>query len=161
MKRSFEKINFNQFCKDIKNDKILYDNYNLPNRKTINSAGYDFEIIEQFTIKPKEIKKIPTGIKAKMAENEVLMLFIRSSIGFKYNIRLTNQTGIIDSDYYNNTNNEGHIWLSIQNEGDKEMIFNKGESIVQGMFTNFLTVAEDNFKTVRKGGIGSTNEEGK
>lgn len=65
-------------------------------------------------------------------------------MGFKYNIRLCNQVGIIDADYYNNRDNEGHIWLMIQNESDKELSFKKGESIVQGIFFKYLTTESDN-----------------
>ena len=68
--RRFEKISFEQFKKDIKDDKILYDNYKLPIRKTSSSAGYDFLAIEPIIIKPGEIIKIPTGIKAKFPKNE-------------------------------------------------------------------------------------------
>ena len=156
--RKFEKISFEQFSKDIKNDKELYNSYNLPVRKTKNSAGYDFESLESFTLKPNEIIKLPLGIKACMNFDEVLMIFVRSSQGFKYNIRLCNQVGIIDSDYYNNTDNEGHIWIKLKNEGDKDYIVNKGDAICQGIFTKFLSVDdEENIDTIRKSGIGSTN----
>ena len=93
MDRYFEKISYEQFKKDIKDDINLYKSYNIPSRATKNSAGYDFTCIEEFTIKPGEIKKIPTGIKAKMESDEMLQLYVRSSLGFKYNIRLTNQVG--------------------------------------------------------------------
>ena len=143
MDRFFEKISFEQFKKDVKNDKNLYESYNIPARATKNSAGYDFTCIEDFTIRSGEIKKIPTGIKAKMLSDEMLQLYVRSSLGFKYNIRLTNQVGIIDSDYYNNKDNEGHIWYSIQNHGDKDMAFKKGDRIVQGIFTKYLLTSDD------------------
>ena len=57
-----------------------------------------------------------------MNEDEVLFLIVRSSMGFKYNVRMTNQTGVIDSDYYNNETNEGHMWISLQNEGKEDFI---------------------------------------
>lgn len=44
-----------------------------------------------------------------MNEDEMLMIVVRSSQGFKYNVRLCNQVGIIESDYYNNETNEGHL----------------------------------------------------
>ena len=100
--RKFEKISYEQFAKDIKKNKKLYSEYKLPKRSTKTSAGYDFFAIEDFTIKPNEIKKIPTGIKACMNPNEVLLLVVRSSMGFKYNVRMCNQVGVIDHDYYNN-----------------------------------------------------------
>lgn len=157
MNRYFEKISYKQFKSDIKDDISLYEEYNLPLRKTKYSAGYDFFAIEDFEIIPGEIKKIPTGYKAKFGENEMLMLFVRSSMGFKYNIRMCNQVGIIESDYYNNLDNEGHIFVALQNEGDKVFKVKKGEAYSQGVFTKFLTCG-DEVLNVRTGGIGSTNK---
>lgn len=160
MKRFFEKISFEQFKKDITNNKQDYLEYNLPTRSTKNSAGYDFFAIDDFVIKSGEVKKIPTGIKASMLNDEMLMLFVRSSMGFKYNIRLCNQVGIIDSDYYDNNENEGHIWVALQNQGEQDYCVKRGDRYIQGIFTKFLIV--DNEKeiiNIRNGGVGSTNEE--
>jgi len=157
MERFFEKISFEEFKKDIKDDKKLYEEYKLPERKTINSAGYDFLAIEEFEIKPGEIKKIPTGYKVNMLNDEVLLVFVRSSMGFKYNIRMTNQVGVIDSDYYNNPDNEGHFYVSLKNEGDKPYKVEKNESYAQGVFIKYLT-CDDNPKEKRLGGLGSTNK---
>ncbi len=158
--RKFEKISLKQFIKDTKLTPKEYELYNIPKRSTQYSAGYDFMTLTEFTINPNEIKLIPTGIKANMNENEVLMLYIRSSLGFKYNIRMCNQTGIIDKDYYNNEDNEGHIFVKIQNEGDKPKTFKRGENIVQGIFLNYLTTDnEEKIENKRTGGIGSTNKE--
>jgi len=90
------------------------------------------------------------------------MLVVRSSMGFKYNVRMCNQIGIFESDYYNNETNEGHVWLKIQNEGEIDYVVKKGDAICQGIFTKFLTVDdEEEIKNVRKGGLGSTNKEEK
>ena len=142
--RTFEKISFEQFKKDIKDDKKLYESYNIPKRETKYAAGYDFEAIEDFVIHPGEIKKIPTGIKSNMNEDEALLLIDRSSQGFKYNVRMCNQVGVIDKDYYNNKDNEGHMWVRLQNEGDKDYIVKKGEGIIQGMFVKYLTIDNEN-----------------
>jgi len=155
--RFFEKISFEQFKRDIKDDLNLYEEYTMPKRATTNSAGYDFYAIEDYKISPGEIKKIPTGYKASMQPDEVLMIFVRSSMGFKYNVRLTNQVGIIDSDYYNNVDNEGHIWVSLQNEGNEDYIIKKGSGISQGVFTKFLKTDDDNSDEERISGIGSTD----
>lgn len=157
--RKFEKISLNQFIKDTGLTEKEYNEYNLPKRSTKYSAGYDFVTLTDFTINPNEIKLIPTGIKADMNDKEVLMIYIRSSLGFKFNIRMCNGTGIIDKDYYNNKDNEGHIFVKLQNEGNTPKKFKKGENIVQGIFLNYLTV--DNEMEITKervGGVGSTNE---
>ena len=95
-----------------------------------------------------------------MNTDEMMMLVVRSSMGFKYNIRLCNQIGIFESDYYNNTSNEGHAWIKLQNEGTEEYVVKKGDAICQGIFTKFLTVTnEEEILNERIGGIGSTNKE--
>ena len=156
--RLFEKISFEQFKKDIADDRNLYNAYNVPKRSTKNSAGYDYESIINFRLAPGEVKKIPTGIKAAMNEGEVLLNVVRSSMGFKYNVRMCNQVGVIDKDYYNNPDNEGHIWIKLENHGDKEYAVNIGDKICQGIFINFLTVDnEEKIINERTGGYGSTD----
>lgn len=156
--RKFEKISFEQFKKEVKNDLVLYEKYSLPKRGTKKSAGYDFYSITDLILKPGETKVIPTGVKVFMQENEMLLLLVRSSVGFKYNVRLCNQVGLIESDYYNNSTNEGHIWVKLQNHGNTDFIINKNDRFIQGVFTKFLTVSnEDEIINERLGGFGSTN----
>ena len=154
--RKFERISEKEFLKDVSNGN--YEDILLPKRSTKNSAGYDFYSLYDFTIKSNEIVKIPTGIKVCMNENEFLGIFIRSSLGFKYNIRMCNQVGIIDADYYNNKDNEGHIFVCLQNEGDKDFVIKKGDRFVQGIFMPFLITDDDSTTSRRIGGIGSTNK---
>ena len=156
--RYFEKISFKQFKNDIKDDIELYNEYQTPKRSTKKSAGYDFCSLIDVVLKPNESIKIPTGIKACMNDDEVLMLYVRSSMGFKYNIRMCNQTGIINSDYYNNETNEGHIYIKLQNEGNEDFVIKKGDKICQGIFIKYLTVDnEEKIEKERISGIGSTN----
>lgn len=155
--RKFEKVSIDEFSKYY--DKKLYEEYDLPKRMTSHSAGYDFFAIEGFTLKPGEIKKIPTGYKATFGSDEMLMILVRSSMGFKYNVRMTNQVGIIESDYYNNIDNEGHMFVSLQNEGDRDFVVKKGEGYAQGIFTKFLICDDDVTTNERQGGLGSTNKE--
>ena len=156
--RKFEKISFEQFKKDVKDDKELYESYSLPRRSTKNSAGYDFIAIYDYIIKPNEILKIPTGIRACMENDDVLFIIDRSSMGFKYNVRMCNQVGVIDADYYF-CDNEGHIWIKLQNEGDKDYIVKKGDAMIQGIFMKYLKTDDDiESDNIRNGGIGSTNK---
>lgn len=158
--RKFEKVSEKQFIKDTGLTREVYNGITLPIRKTVDSAGYDFISYQDIIIKPKEIVKIPTGIKVDMNKGEVLFIVVRSSMGFKYNLRLCNQVGIIDRDYYNNEGNEGHIFVALQNEGEKEIIIKKDEAYVQGIILKYYTTNEE-VKEIRKGGIGSTNKEEK
>lgn len=156
--RCFEKISYSEFKKVFGDNKTLYDEYILPRRGTKYSAGYDFFAIKDYIIKPGEILRIPTGYKACFENNEMLMIVVRSSVGFKYNVRLTNQVGIIESDYYNNIDNEGHMWVLLQNQGDKDFVINKNDAYVQGIFVKFNITDDDCATDERKGGIGSTNK---
>ena len=141
--RFFEKISYEQFKKDVKDDVNLYNSYHISARETKFAAGYDFEAIEQFILKPNEVKKIPTGIKVNMNDGEVLLLFVRSSMGFKYNVRLCNRVGVIDKDYYNNVDNEGHIFVKLQNEGMKDYVVHKGDKICQGIFVISINIIQN------------------
>ena len=159
--RGFEKISFNQFKKDlnfINNIEEAYNNIMMPVRATSNSVGYDICTPFDFIIKPSEIKLIPTGLKVYFNSDEMFALYVRSSMGFKYNIRLCNQVGIFECDYYNNEQNEGHIFVKIQNEGNKDVEFHAGDRIVQGIFSKYLIIDNDNASGIRIGGIGSTGE---
>lgn len=154
--RKFEKVSLEEFKKYY--DEKLYDEYLLPKRMTSQSAGYDFFAIEDFVIKPGEIKKIPTGYKSTFGSDEVLFIVVRGSVGFKYNVRLTNQIVVIDADYYNNSNNEGHMFLSLQNEGNEDFVVNKNQGYAQGIFTKFLICDDDAATGEREFGFGSTNK---
>ncbi|MBQ3475730.1 MAG: deoxyuridine 5'-triphosphate nucleotidohydrolase [Bacilli bacterium] len=156
--RKFEIISYEQWEKDLKGI-CLYSDIKLPSRSTKHSAGYDFKTPFDFKLEPGEIIKVPTGIKVAMNSDEFLAILVRSSMGFKYNIRLCNQVGIIDSDYYNNEGNEGHIFIALQNEGDKVFEAKVGDNIAQGIFIKYQTVDnEEDVSGSRKGGLGSTNK---
>lgn len=156
--RKFEKISWEQWKKDIGDDKEVYEKHELPKRETKYSAGYDFRSPIDFVLHPKETLKIPTGIKIAMNEGEMLMLLVRSSMGIKWNVRMCNQIGIFEKDYYNNETNEGHAWLKLENHGNLDYVVKKGDRIAQGIFTKFLTIDnEEKIDSIRTGGIGSTN----
>jgi dUTP diphosphatase len=130
----------------------------LPKRATANSAGYDLKAAETVIIKPGEIKLVPTGLKAFMQKDEVLYLYDRSSNPKKQGFVLANSVGVIDSDYYNNPDNEGLIYGQFMNITDKEIRIKKGDRIMQGVFSKFLTVDNDKTGGERLGGFGSTGK---
>ena len=138
--------------------KLEMSDVKLPRRATKHSAGYDIFSPIDFILNVGEEIKIPTGFKAYMLEDEVMKIYPRSGLGFKYYTRLANTTGIGDSDYYNNPDNEGHYWVKLRNEGDKDMIIKQGEAIAQAIFQKYLLVDGDSFDNgdKRVGGLGST-----
>lgn len=149
--RDFEKISYEQFAKDIADDRELYDSIIIPQRDSNSTAGYDLHLLSDITLQPGEIVKLPTGLKAHFQKDEVLFLIVRSSTGFKYNIRLCNQVGVIDADYYNNPDNNGHMWLKLQNEDTVAHSFKKGDSLVQGIFMKYLTTDSDQDRNAQRG----------
>ena len=148
MSRKFEVVSYYE-------DKEI----NLPKRATINSAGYDLEAASPETINPGQVTYIPTGLKVSMNPGEVLQIYPRSSVATKYMVTLPNNVGIVDQDYYDNIDNEGHILVPLVNLGKDPFVVNKGDRIAQAIFTRYLTVDnEEEINSVRTGGFGSTNK---
>ena len=157
--RKFEKISFEQFKKDIGDNKELYNSIELPKRSTSKSAGYDIKSMEDGIINPGCAMSFKTGLKVCMNDDEVLYIYSRSSQGYKYNVSLANSVGVIDSDFYNNKSNEGHFQVRLINLGDSDFEVKIGDRIAQGVFMKYLTVDDEGeIKNVREGGIGSTNK---
>lgn len=128
----------------------------LPTRGSKISAGYDFYSPIDIILKPNEKTCIWSDVKAYMQEGEVLLLFVRSSIGIKKGLALSNGTGVIDADYYSNSSNDGNIGIALYNYSDKIVEIKKGERICQGVFVPFLEADNGNTDKKRVGGIGST-----
>ena len=131
-------------------------NIRLPERKTAQSAGYDIEAAASVMLLPGKVTIVPTGLKAYMQSDEYLALFVRSGIAIKRGLMLVNGTGIIDADYYNNADNEGHIMVALYNTTDASVSIEKGDRVAQGIFLKYLTVDDDAASGVRVGGVGST-----
>ena len=129
----------------------------MPERATVGSAGYDFYSPLDFVLEPGQTIKIPTGIRAKIEDGWVLMIFPRSGLGFKFRIQLNNTVGIIDSDYYG-SDNEGHIFIKITNDSNegKTLSLKKGDGFAQGVFLPYGVTSDDETAAVRNGGFGST-----
>lgn len=164
---AFEKVNKGQFVKDwldtFGGDEVAaeqaYEGIRLPKRATKGSAGYDFYSPLNFVLHPGETIKIPTGIRAFMREDYVLMVFPRSGLGFKFRLQLNNTVGIIDSDYYY-SDNEGHIFIKLTNDSNegKTLALTEGNGFAQGIFLPFGITEDDDVTELRNGGFGSTTK---
>lgn len=159
----------------------------LPVRKTAKSAGYDFTVaediiipsyqklldkfpknqinlvsLEGMSILTKNLKAkptlVPTGIKCELNDNTYLELSVRSSCPLKYWLILANGVGIIDADYYNNPDNEGHIYFQMINLSPFDIQLHKGDVIGQGVIKPYLITEDDNASGDRLGGFGSTSK---
>ena len=155
--RGFEIISKEQYNKDFEKDMEVV--IKLPKRSTKESAGYDVYAPFDIYLKPNEDIKIPTGIRAYMQAGEMLLIFPRSGLGFKYYTRIANTIGVVDSDYYY-SDNEGHIFVKLRNEGNKDLHIKQGEAFCQMIFVPFLLIDNDDFDNGnnRNGGFGSTDK---
>lgn len=130
----------------------------IPSRASTKSAGYDFAVIAEYTIKPGKIVLVSTGLRVKMPEDEVLFVFPRSSLGIKKGLMMSNGVGVIDADYYD-SDNEGHIMIPLYNFTDKTVYLKPGERVAQGVFTKFFKTQNDNNNNItRSGGFGSSGK---
>lgn len=163
----FEKVSFEQFCEGCGGDfgsdtealRSVYESIELPKRATAGSAGYDFTTPFDIYLEPGQTMKIPTGIRARMDEDWVLMIFPRSGLGFKFRLQLNNTVGIIDSDYYH-SDNEGHIFIKITNDSNegKTVDLKAGAGFAQGLFIPYGITTDDDATGARNGGFGSTDK---
>lgn len=138
-------------------------NINIPVRKTSLSAGYDIESAEDIVIPSFKVGTKPTliktGLKCYMQNDEYLMLVNRSSNPVKRGLVLANSVGIIDADYYNNPDNDGHLMYAFYNYSKEDITIKKGDIIGQAIFMKYLLVDNDSSNGERKGGFGSTDKE--
>lgn len=145
--------------------KYAGQNELLPRRETQFSAGYDLKAAEDVTIPglngdahlPLEPVLVPTGVKAKLDNDQVLILANRSSNALKHNLIIPNGVGVIDADYYNNPDNEGEIMGLFINIGKNDYHIHKGDRIMQGIITSYAVTENDQAQGKRNGGFGSTN----
>ena len=159
----FEKISERQYLMDIPSDPDIkwanYSDIKLPKRATRYSAGYDFFLTRDISLKPGETVKVPTGIHVCLDEDKFLAVVPRSGLGFKYRLQLDNTIGIIDADYIN-SENEGHIFIKITNDSkeDKLLELEAGKAFAQGIIMSYFTTIDDEANGERNGGFGSTDK---
>lgn len=169
----FEKVSFEQFYEAMKAEfyegyyggevqfkdyvRSIHDILQLPSRATSGSAGYDFKAPFSFSLRAGDAIKIPTGIRAKIDDGWWLACLPRSGLGFKYRVALANTCGVIDSDYYH-SDNEGHIFVKLVNNGDKDLSVSAGDGFMQAIFLPYGITHSDSASAVRNGGMGSTGK---
>ncbi len=153
----FLHVSEEQYAASAPADALPVANIPLPRRATAGSAGYDFICPADVTLQPGDAITIATGIRCEMQPGWVLMLFPRSGLGFKHQVRLANTVGVIDSDYFRAAN-EGHIMVRIVNGGDHAVSIAKGERFCQGVFLPHGLAEEETVLADREGGFGSTGK---
>lgn len=133
---------------------------NLMNKMALRNDVNTFYTLSEVAELTKDLKTkptlVPTGIKCSLDPDTYLELSVRSSTPLKHWLILANGVGIIDSDYYNNPDNEGHIYFQVINLSPFYIQLQKGDRIGQGIIKPYLTTVDDNAVCERLGGFGST-----
>ncbi len=158
----FEKVSFKEFKShansNMKCNADEYDNIVMPKRSTAGSAGYDIASPVNITVPAGCKRVIPTGLKVEIDPGYTMLMFVRSSLALHHEIELQTSVSVIDSDYYGNEKNEGHIMIPVKNESARPVYIAAGERIAQGVFVPYGKTADDTATEKRVGGIGSTGE---
>lgn len=136
--------------------KKMKDDIKLPERSTLNSAGYDFFALEDIIFNPETITRVFTGVKCELMPNQVLILANRSSNPSKKGLILLNGIGVVDADYYGNPDNDGEIAFEFYNMSDETVEIKKGEKLGQGLILKFDKTEDDFVTKIRESGWGST-----
>lgn len=145
----------------IAEDRVIYpyETYmDLLKGRHTNNHSLTIDEMAQLT---KECKAKPalvsTGMKCHMPKGVYLELSVRSSTPLKHWIILANGVGIIDADYYNNSDNEGEIFFQLINLSPFPISLRKGDIIGQGIIKPYMTTKNDTATAIRTGGFGSTS----
>lgn len=139
--------------------KRIKEDVKLPERSTLNSAGYDFFALDDVCFPAETITRVFTGVKCELMPNQVLILANRSSNPSKKGLILLNGIGVIDADYYGNPDNDGEIAFEFYNMLNEDVEIKKGEKLGQGVILKFDKTEDDyisNPYKTRTGGFGST-----
>ena len=133
----------------------------LPTRATKGSAGYDFKAAKDIVVSNVLTDMpvlVPTGVKCKLERDQVLLLFNRSSNATKRGLIIPNGVGVVDSDYYNNHDNEGQIFGLFSCIGQKSYLIHKGDRIMQGIVIDYHVADNDITTGMHVDGFGSTGK---
>lgn len=93
---------------------------------TAGAAGLDLTVFgEDVSILPGCHAVVKTGIRVAIPQGSVGLIYVRSSLGVKRGITLSNSVGVIDSDY------RGELLVSLYNTTNRAVVLNSGERIAQ------------------------------
>jgi len=150
---------FDVFTDEKKNEHKFPKEIKLPTRSDNKSAGYDFYLPKELELQPMQKTIVWTDVKAYMGDDELLEIYIRSSLAIKQGLMLSNNVGIVDASYYGNESNDGNIGIAVVNTTGKTIKLKEGDRIAQGIFKKYLIADVDApTSTKRKGGVGSSGE---
>lgn len=132
-----------------------------PSRATYSAAGYDLTAITEekngTRVPPQESLMISTGIAVEIPEGYVGLLFGRSGLGCKLNLRPANCVGVIDSDY------RGEIMVCLYNDSQDYRYIENGTRIAQLVIVPCLLVEMEEVEELEDTdrGVGAFGSTGK
>ncbi|MGL5649238.1 MAG: dUTP diphosphatase [Clostridium sp.] len=134
---------------------LLHADARVPVYATAGAACFDFFAVEDVFIPSKESVVIRSGIAMTVPVGKCLDIFSRSGHGFKYDVRLSNCTGIIDSDY------TGEIMFKLRCDSYGGLQIRRGDRIAQGRIVDVPRYEFEVVTTLAEtergnGGFGST-----
>lgn len=144
--------------------KLVHPGARMPTYGTSGAACFDLYAVSDI---PHELYQgtsvtVPTGLVFDIPEGYVLLVYSRSGHGFKYDVRLANCVGVIDSDY------RGEVMVKLTRDESPGSWLNQfhiqqGDRIAQAMLMPVerveLEQVEEVEATVRgEGGFGSTGK---
>ena len=137
----FEKVSMNQYCCDVKRypySKVAENEYaeiQLPKKRYRSSSYYEFFAPYDIILEPQSLKIVYTGVKCNLGDSYVLRVYPKSNFetGAKGIVSLDAPYVLIESDYYNNEVNEGHILLRMKNDKSYPISYRKGEVFAIGI----------------------------
>ena len=102
--------------------KPLHPDAVFPSRATPDSAGLDLYATQAYSIPPRTLRSIPTGLSVQIPSGHYGKIFDRSSLAIQQIITLG---GIIDSDY------RGELIVMLYNLSSETYCIQKGDRIAQ------------------------------
>ena len=148
------------YFEKVKDNMTKYDGeWFEPTQSSQGSAGIDFRTPIDFVVPAMGHSQIIyTNVKAYIRNNYFLMLCVRSSVGIKNGCVLSNNLGVIDKSFADNPDNDGNIAFRLYNTTNKDVLFSKGDRIIQGIFVKINIPSNYTSSDKRSGGIGSSGK---
>jgi dUTP pyrophosphatase len=137
--------------------KLLSSAAKVPTYGSDGAACFDLYAADTVAIAPGRAATVKTDVAFEVPEGYVMMIYSRSGHGFKHGLRLSNCTGVVDSDY------RGHVPVRLHNDGREAYVVEFGERVAQAMIVpvprvNFQVVDELSPTERGEGGFGSTGK---
>jgi dUTP pyrophosphatase len=139
--------------------KKLKSGAKIPTYAKNGDACCDLYAVEDYTIKPGEVRLIGFGFAIEMPPGFEAQVRPRSGLAVKYALSIVNSPGTIDNDY------RGEIMTPIINLGKEPYTIKAGDRVAQMKFSpiytgHFLDVGDEELSITERGanGMGSTGK---